>query len=744
MVAWAGVVVKNELHRGLKWPVAPFGGALGLGVVCALLMFANAADVSTRNREELLLRNGVATYLDEVARRTVSETLWDEAVENLDVSFDPNWAEANIGEYFSATEGFETTAVLDRTDAPRYAMLHGETVSADAIQEILTAAAPLVHQVRAGETRRGPIQPLLERLDGANPAPIYASAILTTDQGLFAVTATLVQPDVGESTPSTGRSAIVIAGEAVDKNFLGLLADRYTLQDARLSLGALARPRGWAATPLNDISGRSLGAIQWRPQQPGREMLDHALPFVLAALTLLALIAWWFQSKSRKAAERMIASEARTLHLAYHDALTGLPNRLLLAERLDQALALVRSEQRPFAVHCIDLDRFKEVNDSFGHQAGDDLIRTAARLFASVCGPADTLARLGGDEFAIIQADATPEAAHALASRLVEIMAEPVEIAVGRVFVGCSVGLALACDDRLDGQECLRQSDLALYRAKEAGRGRCAMFEPEMDASLRTRREIRDELRGALERGELSLVYQPQVHHGAAMFGVEALLRWNHPVRGAVSPSVFVPIAEESGLIEALGMFTLRRAFEDSKRLTGLRVAVNVSAAQLRLKDFVPKLAALAAETNVDAARIELEITEGLLLGDDPLTHQALVQVRALGFRIALDDFGTGYSSLSYLQRYPIDKIKIDRSFIANLGLEANADAVVSAIVRLARALRLDVIAEGVETEAQRVRIAAAGCGDIQGFLTGRPMPLAGIERLLKPLPNLSAQALSA
>jgi EAL domain-containing protein (putative c-di-GMP-specific phosphodiesterase class I) len=309
------------------------------------------------------------------------------------------------------------------------------------------------------------------------------------------------------------------------------------------------------------------------------------------------------------------------------------------------------------------------------------------------------------------------------------------------VFIGCSVGIALVSDPDVDSTECLRRADLALYRAKAEGRSCLVFFEEEMDASLRNRLQLREDLREGLAAGQLNLVYQPQVHHGD-IYGVEALLRWEHPERGMISPAVFVPIAEQSGLIEPLGLFTLRRAFEDSHRLPGMRVAVNVSAAQLRLKDFVPNLRKVIEETGVDTRRLELEITEGLLLGDDTAVLDRLQQIRSLGFRIALDDFGTGYSSLSYLQRYPIDKIKIDRSFIANLGVEGDADAVVSAIVRLARALRLDVIAEGVETEAQRLRLAAAGCGDIQGYLFGKPMSLESVvEGFLAQVNNTTPAA---
>jgi diguanylate cyclase (GGDEF)-like protein len=427
-------------------------------------------------------------------------------------------------------------------------------------------------------------------------------------------------------------------------------------------------------------------------------------------------------------AQGLIASEARAAHLAYHDALTGLPNRVLFFDRLAHAMEQMRRDGQKIAVHCIDLDRFKDVNDTFGHHVGDELIQAAARRLAAQCRGADTFARLSGDEFAIVQSNATVASAAALAARLVEIMAQPVDLSAGRVFVGCSIGVTLVIDDHLEPAEALRQADLALYRAKQNGKVQFCFFEIEMDAAIKTRRALEADLRGALARGELGMAYQPQVNKNGVMTGVEGLVRWIHPERGYVSPAFFVPIAEECGLIIDLGMFTLRRAFEDSRRWKGLKVAVNVSANQLRLKDFVPRIVELVEELDVDPKRFELEITEGILLGDDPNTHETLKRLRHMGFSIALDDFGTGYSSLSYLQRYPINKIKIDRSFIANLGVDTESEAVVGAIIKLARALKLSVIAEGVETTDQRARLAAAGCSEVQGYLFSRPVGADEIE----------------
>ena len=428
-------------------------------------------------------------------------------------------------------------------------------------------------------------------------------------------------------------------------------------------------------------------------------------------------------AKLVQSSEIAARSETRALHAAHHDALTGLPNRALLATRLEAMLARKRTEGGTFAVHCIDLDRFKEVNETFGHEAGDELLRRVARQFTKTCGPTDILARIGGDEFVLVQDAQDAAEAENLAAHLVALMAAPITLDSGRVFVGCSIGIFLVDDTSLDPLECVRRADLALYQAKSDGRRRHMFFNAGIDEAQRTRQQLRDELRDALLHEELDVVYQKQIRD-TRICGVEALARWTSRERGAISPSQFVPIAEESGLIDALGNFVMRRAFLDSRKLKGLRVSVNVSASQIRMHDFVDKVQAIAKETDIDPSRVELEITEGLLLGQDPEIRQSLERLRSLGFRIVLDDFGTGYSSLGYLHHYPIDKIKIDRVFVLNMGPDAKYDAIVSAIVGMARALDIEVMAEGVESEIQHARLAAAGCSDFQGFLFGKPMPL--------------------
>ena len=455
------------------------------------------------------------------------------------------------------------------------------------------------------------------------------------------------------------------------------------------------------------------------------------LPVLLVVCGLSGVAVLTF-GRGRRLALHLLEREAEAKRMALHDALTGLPNRLLFTDRLTHALQQLSRDRGSVAVLALDLDRFKEVNDTFGHQFGDELLREVSRRLAETCRTTDTLARLGGDEFAIVQNNATAQSAASLSERIGRALAEPFHLSVGNVFIGSSIGIALLERSDVDPADGLRQADLALYRAKEAGGGQYAFFKQEMDAALRMRRSIEADLREALANDSLTMVYQSQVDGAGRIVAVEALVRWDHPTRGSVAPEFFVSVAEECGLIEQLSLFTLRTAFRDAASWPStVKVAVNISPAHLRMRSFMDSLNGLLKSTNVDPHRVELEITESLFIGDDPHIQGTLAKLREMGFSLALDDFGTGYSSLSYLRQYPVDKIKIDQSFVAALGLNTESDAVVNAIIRLAGALNLAVVAEGVETQDQRRRLEAAGCSDVQGFLCSRPMPAREMDLLV-------------
>jgi diguanylate cyclase (GGDEF)-like protein len=425
------------------------------------------------------------------------------------------------------------------------------------------------------------------------------------------------------------------------------------------------------------------------------------------------------------------ASEAHAHHLAFHDVLTGLPNRAMFNTCVDHALVRARNGES-LAILLLDLDRFKHVNDTWGHLAGDVLIREIAIRLSGVMGPDDTVARLGGDEFAILAADGTEEGVASLAERILQAARRPFDVLGNRVFVGLSIGVAITPQSGTERAELLRKADIALYRVKGEGRNGYRVFSDEMDETVKVRAAIENDLREALANGqELEVYYQPQIDSEThELAGVEALTRWKHPVRGFVPPSLFVPIAEDTGLINQLDEWVLGEACRAARQWPTLSIAVNLSPVQFRTNGFAERITRLVKEAGVDPQQIELEITEGVLVDDDDHVRESLENLRAAGFRIALDDFGTGYSSLSYLRKFEVDKIKIDRSFVQSIG-EGDATSIVTAVVTLGHAMGLSVTAEGVETAEQRDFLKNAGCNEFQGYLFSKALPEKEITQML-------------
>ncbi len=439
-------------------------------------------------------------------------------------------------------------------------------------------------------------------------------------------------------------------------------------------------------------------------------------------------------------------AEAQITYLARHDALTGLANRLQLRERVDQALAQCALGAR-VALFNLDLDGFRAVNEALGQPAGDQVLRQVAERLLACARDGDTVARLGGDEFAVVQVGIERgEAASALARRLLAALAKPFLVDGQTVELGASIGVALAPTDGSSHDQLSHHAQLALEQCRRERRGAFCFFTPEMDAAVQRRRALESDLRQALERGEFQSVYQPIIELGSGrVSGLEALLRWRHPSRGAVSPVEFIPVAEEIGLIVPIGAWMLRRACADAAAWPdGVRVAVNVSAIQFRDPNLVATVATALADSGLPASRLEIEITESLLLEDEAATGAMLHRLRGLGVRIAMDDFGTGYSSLGYLRSFPFDKIKIDQSFIRDLDSKPDSRAIVRAIIGLGRSLGMRTTAEGVETRPVLDILRAEGCAEAQGYLFSKPCVAERVPDVLRRLAQQRAPANAA
>jgi diguanylate cyclase (GGDEF)-like protein len=453
----------------------------------------------------------------------------------------------------------------------------------------------------------------------------------------------------------------------------------------------------------------------------------HLVEVPVATTDEIGRLAHNFNKMAAGIAER----ERRITELAFNDVLTGLPNRAFFRQHLAHELHHALQRGGPLALLYLDLDNFKAVNDTLGHPAGDELLRLVAeRLREAVTD--GLVARLGGDEFTVV-VPLGGGAAAALGRQIVARLSEPYNIKDSSLSVTASVGIALAPADGVDGDTLLKNADLALHRAKEDGRGACRFFEAEMNARAVARHHLEMDLRRALAEGELELHFQPLFNlETDRIAAFEALLRWNHPVLGKVSPTEFVPVAEETGLIVPIGAWVIQQACRRACAWPEeVRVGVNVSSVQFRKSGLETVVMQALAASGLAPGRLEIEITESLFLESSEATLALLHKLRTMGVRIALDDFGTGYSSLSYLQRFPFDKIKIDRSFTEQLLVRSDSAAIVAAIVTLAKSLRMETTVEGVETLEQLERLRDYGCSSVQGFVFSEPVDAAGVERLL-------------
>jgi diguanylate cyclase (GGDEF)-like protein len=485
---------------------------------------------------------------------------------------------------------------------------------------------------------------------------------------------------------------------------------------------------GTSALDAEDFVGEGL-ALECQPSAIEQRLRDGRIISLLKApLSTGGAVTIHMDVTEKRNSERQIA------FLARHDALTGLANRVQLREHIERTLEALKPGAQA-SVLCVDLDHFKIVNDTLGHSVGDRLLCAVSARLRDLAGDGDLVSRTGGDEFAIVQSGAEPamETAAALAARIVEALSVPFELGDHHAVIGASVGIAMAPADGNDADRLLKNADLALYRAKEDGRGAFHFFETEMDVTVQARRILELDLRKAIPAGEFEVFYQPIVNLAEdRISGFEALVRWNHPTRGRVSPMEFIPLAEQTGLIVAIGEWVVRQACAEARTWpSDLRVAVNVSPVQIRSRNLVSSVMSALAAAGLPSDRLEIEITETVLMHDDAATLAVLHQLHDLGVRISMDDFGTGYSSLSYLRSFPFDKIKIDQSFVRDLLHRPDSIAIIRAVAALGKSFGMCTLAEGVETREQLEKMRAEGCTEVQGYFYSRPVPAGEVARLL-------------
>jgi diguanylate cyclase (GGDEF)-like protein len=709
-----GVTVSSSLSRLGRhvpaqyfWPVLLLLGTCFGCILILLFSTTHAQDSLQAERERQGLEGALANSSAMVLRDLEDYSKWDDAVRHVARRLEPEWIADNITAYLGGTQGYDHIFALDGTDRTLYAFSDGKLTHRDALSLLGNEFRSALRDVR-----NLPI-------DGT---PILSGFSRSGDRMLvFSVGA--VVPLTGKIHLQSGPTYVLVIARWIDADYLKQIERNEHL--APLKMHFIRPPPSIPAVAMKGHDGRAVAWLSWAPTRPGSALRQDVLPTFLAVAALALIAAGLILRRGGRTIEALRQSEARAQYHANHDPLTGLPNRRALVASIHDTIAA----ERHAALLYMDLDGFKDANDIYGHAAGDGLLRDAARRIEAAA-PDALVARAGGDEFAVLFVDTPdPERVDAAADRILDAFRHPFPIGAYSVKVGVSLGSARHDPDASDGEdELMRRADVAMYAAKADGKNCCRTYHPRMDHGHDLRLRMEGDLRASLESGDIRVLFQPIVDATTgALVSVEALSRWTHPVHGDVPPDVFIPLAEMSGLISAVGRHVLTRACIETRDLD-LSVAVNLSPAQFWDRNLAQDVRAVLAETGFPADRLELEITESYLLRRPDAAAAVIDDLRTLGIRIALDDFGTGFASIGYLRQLSFDRLKIDREFIHPLSTDPKAAELVSAIVALARALRLEITAEGVETQAQADIARLTGCTRLQGWLFGQPMSAAELR----------------
>ncbi|AXS41124.1 bifunctional diguanylate cyclase/phosphodiesterase [Breoghania sp. L-A4] len=720
-------------RRGLSVRITTSVAALMLIAVsiaiAGLVWAARKADNSAMRYELSLLRNGLDAEQQRIAKEVEHYAVGDAIYHFAHSRYRANWVHTHIASRLAESYSHDLVMVLTPLRRPIYANKNGSVWVPSIYDELLAENIDyLVRETQfafAEHVYRRPSNKLVFMPDfTGNIDAAYRSTFQLVGGVPALVTIMAIAPLSANVALLEGLPSTLVTVRYVDDAFLQRISTVNRLMDLHFVAGAERTGNSESALPLYDSKSKLLGHLVWTPSKHGSAMMDEAGPMMVLALSVILLLAVGVLRHAHTSTVRLAESEAFAKHQALHDDLSGLPNRVLFSRRLEEALLQARRTETCLGVVYVDLDHFKEVNDTLGHYAGDELIKAVARRLQSCISPADTVSRISGDEFALLAVSRHDVAGVTDVCRKLEAaFSEPFTIADQTLHTSCSMGVVISSGEGHTPVELLRRADIALYRAKADGRGRYVQYESSMDDKLRLSRQIERELRTALVEDQFELLYQPQVtSDGATTVGVEALIRWNHPEKGMLSPGHFMPVVERSDLMWQIGAWVIRTACRAGHAWPGLLISVNVSPAQIRHADFAELLRTILEEENFDPRRLELEVTETVVMDHTHAAMRVFRELREIGVRIALDDFGTGYSSLSYLRRFSFEKFKIDRSFITSVETEPEAAAIVHTLIGLGDALGMHVTAEGIETQGQHRFLQAAGCETLQGFLFSRPV----------------------
>jgi diguanylate cyclase (GGDEF)-like protein len=705
--------------------------AAAIAVVSIAILVAHRVDSESAAREAETVRNGLSVVVARMQQNLRAFSRWDETSQQNPLMDEMSWIHHHYGRRLHETSGYDQSFILSGDGKPVYASINGKLVDKNIYEVVSEKISPIVAEVRDVYQLRK-LNVIIEG-DDSRPVsePVSRVVFRRIDQRPAMIGAVTVVPSSGRTLGNKDAPAIAVSVTFLDDRFIGEFSKNYSLDG--LSLQNTEASAGQISIPLPFYTADARPAwLAWTPKKPGGAMLRQILPALVGMVLLLGFIGALVLREARRATEELKNSERRATELAFRDALTGLGNRAQLIEVLNQRMEMLKPEEK-LALLFIDIDGFKDINDTLGHHVGDELLTVAAWRLASIKNNLAAV-RLGGDEFAVLLPFDNQDEIGVISRHILENLRQQTPAGDHVLTVSASIGVAIAPEHATDPETLLRRADIALYRSRTEGRGTLRMFDPGYEDALHKRGKIERELAAALANEELVVRFQPQLSvDGEWLVGVEALVRWNHPERGIVSPMEFVPTAEHSGLIVRLDEWVLKRACEEAAKWPDLSLAVNLSPSNFHHSDMVARLVRVLEETGFNPRRLELEITEGMLLNATPEVLGQLAEMRQMGIRIVLDDFGTGYSSLGYLRSFPVDKIKIDKSFVQNLGVTEESAAIIECVARLGRALGLTITAEGVETKEQHRFVRAAGCHQLQGFLFSKAVSAEKIREMLNP-----------